>query len=184
MYSCNKCGKGFPTPSKLDTHKNRKTSCDEPKPYLKCDLCDVKFIRPAEKLRHENTKKHIENLNTKLDDNFNLKNNNIRITNLENINSILNNINTNFKNTINDLENKIKHLEVGRTGNIRRRHGQYPPGSELLYSFSCKDSKTIENLILNYLEDNTELFNQVDFGREYFQCELKDLKNVVLKFVD
>jgi DNA repair exonuclease SbcCD ATPase subunit len=74
--------------------------------------------------------------------------------------------------------------KIGRTCNINARRIQYPDGSKLLYSFCCKDSKTIENLILDYLKLNKQTFKLMDFGREYFQCDLKDLRNAVLQFID
>ena len=74
--------------------------------------------------------------------------------------------------------------KIGRTENINARRVNYPSGSDLLYSFSCKDAKTVENTILDYLKINKEIFKLMDFGREYFQCNLKDLRNAVLKFID
>jgi DNA repair exonuclease SbcCD ATPase subunit len=74
--------------------------------------------------------------------------------------------------------------KIGRTYDIGKRHAQYPDGSKLLYSFCCKDSKTIENLILDYLKLDKQTFKLMDFGREYFQCDLKDLRNAVLQFID
>ena len=74
--------------------------------------------------------------------------------------------------------------KIGRTCNIGKRHAQYPDGSDLLYSFCCKDAKTVENTILDYLKSDKETFKLMDFGREYFQCNLKDLRNAVLQFVD
>lgn len=74
--------------------------------------------------------------------------------------------------------------KIGCTENINARRVNYPSGSDLLYSFSCKDAKTVENTILYYLKNNKETFKLMDFGREYFQCDLKDLRNAVLKFID
>lgn len=90
MHKCSKCNKEFPTPSKLQAHKNRKTPCDAPKLVLGCDLCKVKFIRPSEKMRHEKTKKHIYNIN----------NSNVQIgdNNIQNILQLTLNVNS-FKNT-------------------------------------------------------------------------------------
>ena len=33
MYKCLKCNKDFPTPSKLEIHKNRKNPCNKKKEY-------------------------------------------------------------------------------------------------------------------------------------------------------
>jgi hypothetical protein len=54
----------------------------------------------------------------------------------------------------------------------------------LLYSFCCKNSTLIENKILDYLKLDKQTFKLMDFGREYFQYNLKDLRNAVLQFID
>jgi DNA-directed RNA polymerase subunit RPC12/RpoP len=240
-YKCLKCKKSFNSPSKLERHKNIKNPCDKIKEQLKCDICNVKFARPAEQARHEKTDKHINNYNkiynqdecidtVKNDDDLAEYNNKIQtldniIKNLNNMVNELNNKNQNLNNMVNEmnivnqsLNNEIKHLnienqnlknnqslhadyesiyiihpsqyantniyKIGRTFDIGKRHAQYPDGSKLLYSFCCKDSKTVENLILDYLKLDKQTFKLMDFGREYFQCDLKDLRNAVLQFID
>ena len=82
MHKCLKCNKEFPTPSKLQCHKNRKIPCDKPKDELKCDVCNINFVRPAHKVIHEKTNKHkykIENStfnaeSVHIGDNFNIQN--------------------------------------------------------------------------------------------------------------
>jgi len=68
-YKCLKCNKEFKYESKLKEHQNRKIPCDTPKENLNCNLCHVKFNRPADKRRHEKTKKHITNVNINGDHN-------------------------------------------------------------------------------------------------------------------
>jgi hypothetical protein len=241
MPVCNLCNKLFPTPSKLYAHKNRKNPCNAPKTDLNCNLCNVEFKCIYDKLRHENTNKHLNNfLNNKNDSNdlknkdnkildnknkelkdkiFELENKMINLeVNNNNLNNKMINLEIENQNTVNELNTRIKHLEVeninlknnqklhpdyesiyiihsaqhvntniykiGRTENINARRVNYPSGSDLLYSFSCKDAKTVENTILDYLKINKETFKLMDFGREYFQCNLKDLRNAVLKFID
>jgi hypothetical protein len=95
MYKCLKCNKEFQTQSKLEIHKNRKTPCNITKQNLECNVCNVKFTRPAEQLRHEKTKKHTYNIE-QLHINGNYNN-----THLGDINNILNltlNVKS-FKNT-------------------------------------------------------------------------------------
>jgi hypothetical protein len=133
------------------------------------------------------------------------------IKNLNNMVNELNNKNQNLNNEIKHLKIENQNLKnnqslhadyesiyiihagqhvntniykIGRTCNINARRIQYPDGSKLLYSFCCKDSKMIENLILDYLKLNKQTFKLMDFGREYFQCDLKDLRNAVLQFID
>ena len=82
MYDCIKCKKTFPTPSKLEAHKNRKNPCDKSKKKYKCDYCAINFKCNAEYLRHEKTNKHkykIENStfnaeSVHIGDNFNIQN--------------------------------------------------------------------------------------------------------------
>jgi hypothetical protein len=114
MYICNLCNKVFPSPSKLNKHNTRKTSCDKPKEELKCQYCNVSFTRPAEKLRHEKTNKHINNYNNNQQDNildlekielnkeiYTLKQ---ELINIKNINNQLYNENKNLHNHIQILE--------------------------------------------------------------------------------
>ena len=61
-YKCQKCNKEFQYESKLKEHQNRKIPCNSPKKEYNCDLCNVKFKWPADQLRHEKTKKHINNI--------------------------------------------------------------------------------------------------------------------------
>ena len=63
MYKCIKCNKDFPTPSKLEAHKNRKNPCNIPKKEYKCNICNITFVRPSHQKEHEKTKKHIKNIN-------------------------------------------------------------------------------------------------------------------------
>lgn len=250
MFECFNCKKIFKYNSEFIRHKNRKLACNQPKKEYKCNVCNVKFISPAQQQIHENTKKHLYNTNnqdefigvdidankntadlidynnkiqtlesiiTNLNNQVNELNNNV-VNNLNNKIKNLDNVNLNLNNKITNLNNEIKHLnienqnlknnqslhagyesiyiihagqhvntniyKIGRTCNINARRIQYPDGSKLLYSFCCKNSKTVENLILDYLKLDKQTFKLMDFGREYFQCNLKDLRNAVLQFVD
>ena len=105
--------KKFNYDSEFKRHQNKKKPCDAPKKEYKCKLCNVTFIRPAEKLRHEKTKKHITN--------YNIHNSNVQIGNhnLQNIVNLTLNMNS-FKDTdmsyigigtIRDIGNYI-YLEI------------------------------------------------------------------------
>ena len=63
MQKCLKCNKEFKYNSEFERHKNKKIPCNEPKKEYKCNICNVKFISPAQQQIHENTKKHITNIN-------------------------------------------------------------------------------------------------------------------------
>ena len=111
MYKCHKCNKEFKYESKLNEHKNRKIACDAPKKEYKCECCRVKFISPAEQRRHENTKKHINNITMTGD----YAQSNINGDNIQNIINLTLNVNS-FKDTdmsyigkglINDIGNYI-----------------------------------------------------------------------------
>ena len=70
-YKCNKCQKIFNSPSKLERHKNNKIPCNKPKEDLKCDICNINFVRPSHKKIHEKTKKHINNVEIHINGNQN-----------------------------------------------------------------------------------------------------------------
>ncbi len=63
LFKCLRCNKEFKYKSKLAEHKNKKIPCNESKKEYKCNICNVKFISPAQQQIHENTKKHITNIN-------------------------------------------------------------------------------------------------------------------------
>ena len=71
MYKCTKCNKEFKFDSEFSRHKNRKIPCDAPKKEYKCDICNVKFISPAQQNIHEKTKKHITNYNIHINGDYN-----------------------------------------------------------------------------------------------------------------
>lgn len=215
MYKCFKCCNEFNFESELNRHKSRKTDCSKIKLENKCELCNVTFARPAHKIKHDATDKHIKKYNkannqdkkeededkelenNKKEDANKIKELENKINNLENEIKYLNIENQNLKNNqslhadyesiyiIHPSQHANNNIyKIGRTYDIGRRHAQYPDGSKLLYSFCCKDSKTVENLILDFLKLDKQTFKLMDFGREYFQCNLKDLRNAVLQFVD
>jgi hypothetical protein len=81
--NCNKCNKIFKYKSELERHKQKKNPCNKIKEELKCGICNVNFTRPAEKVRHEKTKKHITNYNIHINGNNNQSN--INGDNIQNI---------------------------------------------------------------------------------------------------
>ena len=109
-YKCNKCNKEFKYESKLLEHKNRKISCDKGKEILKCNLCNITFSRPAHKIIHEKTKKHINNITIHGNNNHNINSTNINSFN--NIIQLTLNVNS-FKNTDTSYLRKALIEEVG-----------------------------------------------------------------------
>ena len=131
MYKCIKCNKEFKYESQFSRHKNRKNPCNKKKEY-NCNVCNVQFKCPYDKLRHEKTKKHILKVSIQGNKNqidksgidvqtnkyqiiINKLNN--EINKLENINNNLNNNITilekeklQLNNEISNLTNKINIL--------------------------------------------------------------------------
>ena len=125
MFKCLKCNKEFNAPSKLERHKNNKIPCNKPKEDLKCELCNVNFARPAHKLIHETSEKHIKNYNKinnihddiKFDKNeLNIEKYKLQIQQLKYENKLeieqLTEKYKKLKNENQELNNKIKFLEV------------------------------------------------------------------------
>lgn len=111
MYKCNKCKKEFKYESKLLEHKNRKLPCDQAKPDLECEICNLKFNCTAEKIRHNETKKHINKLKNKLNSNITIIDYKYEYEQLLEKFTILNNEKINANNKIKELELQIGKLE-------------------------------------------------------------------------
>ena len=135
MYKCLKCNKGFPTPSKLQTHKNRKNPCDYIKPNLECNLCNVAFKCIYDKLRHEKTKKHIYNIN----------NSNVQIGdhNIQNILNLTLNVKS-FKNTDTSIIRKNLIDSIG--------YGEYLDIINKDYLSEIDKAKQLFKIVLELLE--------------------------------
>ena len=140
MYKCIKCNKEFPSPSKLEIHKNRKTPCNTIKSELECSICKVKFIRPAEQKRHEKTQKHIYNIQ-QLHINGNYNN-----THLGDINNILNltlNVKS-FKNTDTSIIRKNLIDSIG--------YGEYLDIINKDYLSEIDKAKQLFKIVLDLLQ--------------------------------
>lgn len=186
-----------------------------PKKEYKCDLCNVKFVSPAQEKIHFKTEKHINNnkLNNIDKNKTEIENDNLKlevlhlnekIKDLENKNQLIINklqhLETENQNLKNNQKLHINHetiyiihcaqhintnvYKVGRTNNILRRYKEYPKGSDLLYTFRCRNSKIIESKILNYLNNNNIFKKMECYGNEYFQCDLNYLKDAVMQFIN
>lgn len=121
MYKCLKCNKEFKYESKLNEHNNRKIPCNEIKKEYKCDICNINFVRPSHKIKHEKTKKHINNLTI----NGNVNQANINGDNIQNIINLTLSLNpfseTSYEmirnNLINDITNNL-YLDTINNNNL------------------------------------------------------------------
>ncbi len=121
-YLCIRCNKTFKYKSKLDEHLNRKILCNTLKKEYKCEICNVNFVRPSHKEIHENTKKHIANINlnkeskNELENTININNqleNQLeKIKTLENELAYTSNKNTELETKLEHTINKNKQLEI------------------------------------------------------------------------
>jgi hypothetical protein len=73
--------------------------------------------------------------------------------------------------------------KIGKTKNIKNRLNGYAKGSKLLFSIACKDCTESENKILNYLKNNDKYIQVKEYGKEYFQCDLKDLISEIYNLI-
>jgi hypothetical protein len=140
MYKCFKCDKEFKYESKLLEHKNRKKPCDQAKPDLECNICNLNFNCNAEKMRHEKTKKHIikiKNLN------INGDHNNTHIGDINNILNLTLNVNS-FKNTDTTRMRKSIIDDIG--------YNMYNEIMNKKYITDIDRTKMMFNIVLEILE--------------------------------
>jgi transposase-like protein len=182
---CYKCNKYFISPSKLKDHLNRKISCDKSKEELKCNLCNVIFLRKQHQEIHNNTKKHLDKI-----DNLNKGKNLNKINEINKLNT--NNLNKHFEKFIiktNQLEideyiyiattnsQAMQHIfKLGRTNNLKSRLSSYNTGriEPFFYCiyYKCTNAKSIEKRIFDLLE-NFKVKN------EMYQIKYEILNDIV-----
>jgi hypothetical protein len=213
MYTCNKCNKVFEYESKLREHKNRKTNCNRQFDFncniCKSNFkFESDYLRHEKTKKHKKNLSNnlsnnlIINNNLEIIENENLTNqiNELNLTNQ--INELKNKIkyleieNQNLKNN-NKIHSNNEYIyiihpahcinmnvyKIGRTKNIMRRFKDYPKGSELIFTITCNNSILLESEILNYLRNDNNYINAKDYGLEYFQCNLENLKNDISKII-
>ena len=183
MYKCIKCNKVFPTPSKLEVHKNRKNSCNEIKKKLECNICNVKFKCPFDQNKHENTTKHIYNiqqsninnnvecdikqaeLNDKIlileKENNNLKTEN---NNLKTENNNLKTENNNLKIENNNLINQINILNI--SNQILKNNQKIHNSKEYIYILHCAQHINENIYKIGRTNNIIKRFNQYPKGSE------------------
>lgn len=192
---CELCNINFKWPADKKRHENTKKHIYNSKNINTCNKTN------ANPLKIDNINNESEIIINNLKNIINNLKNDIKLLNLEN-NILKNDINNlNLENNILKQNNKIhpnneviyiihcaQHIntniyKVGRTKNIMKRFKQYPKGSELLYMFNCKNSKLTETNILLNLKENQNFKQSKEDGNEYFQCNLEDLKNIILQYL-
>lgn len=151
-YKCSKCNKEFKYESKLTEHKNRKIPCNKEKEELKCKLCNINFSRPAHKIIHEKTKKHINAINNINQSNVNGDNN---INNsFNNIIQLTLNVNS-FKNTDKSYIRNALIQEVGDFIYLETMEKKYLPDIEKVKILFNSVIKILESLHFNLnMEEN------------------------------
>ena len=179
MYKCIKCNKQFRYESKLNEHKNRKSACNEIKQSLDCELCKIKFKCKAEKIRHEETKKHIFNMGKLKEenniDNILLEESNILELKIYELENIIKNLEIKTNNKIQELEqeninlkNKIMFLE---NENINLKlNNKIHSNNEYIYIMHCAQyinsniykigrTKNLMNRFKQYPKESDMLFS-------------------------
>jgi len=157
MYNCIKCNKEFPTPSKLEAHKNRKNPCDAPKKEYKCEICNIKFVRPSHQRDHEKTQKHINNINKINQSNVNGDNINHIGDNYTNILNLTLNVQS-FKNT--DTSNIRKWIieDIGERIYIETINKKYISDNDRVKIFFDSVLEILEKLHFNLNFDENHNF--------------------------
>ena len=74
----------------------------------------------------------------------------------------------------------IKVVKIGRTINLKSRMKQYPKGSSILYSTTCKNILESEKELVNIFENTFE--HRLDFGKEYFKGNVEDMITELHKY--
>ena len=166
MYKCNK---EFKFESDYIRHKNRKIPYNKIKEKLKCDICKVNFNWPADKERHNKTKKHINNIN-----NVNIDNNIINNENKINYESKYNELliefdilKNNYNQSIlknNELLNENKLLKLNSNINLDHHEQIYIIHERTFVElndniYKIGKTKNIKNRLNGYTKGSKLLFS-------------------------
>ena len=73
------------------------------------------------------------------------------------------------------ITNNEQIYKIGKTKRENfKRFNEYPVGSILLLQSSCKNCDLMERRLLNIFDEH--FIKETDYGREYYHCELLELK--------
>jgi len=151
-YPCPKCKKEFKYQSLLKDHLNRKKPCNKLKEELKCNLCNVIFLRPKHQEIHDKTQKHLN----KVLEYSNEKNRTSYADALENIRKLMNVTQMNqFLNT------DVTSIDVNKLTNI------------------ISDSRTVN--AIKFLKEDYHNINHLDDDYpciDFILCLIKILKEL------
>ena len=152
MYECNLCKKKFKYDSEFKRHKNKKNPCNIPKKEYKCEICNIIFVRPSEKLRHEQTKKHLTKIsNSNVNNSFNT------INSYNNLIQLTLNVNS-FKTTDTTSIRKALIEDIGEFEYLKIISKKYLPDTEKVKMLFNSVLKILEELHFNLdIEENHNL---------------------------
>ena len=71
--------------------------------------------------------------------------------------------------------------KVGKTINYHRRFQNYPKNSHVICVMSTESMSTAERKLLKGMRDNVKLVNRKDIGREYFEGNLRQIKQIFFR---
>jgi len=71
--------------------------------------------------------------------------------------------------------------KIGRGGNLHKRIKQYPNGSNLLFSHTCKNSVFCEAQLISIFKD--KFVQEKFYGREYFSGECYDMIDIMYDYI-
>ena len=129
MNKCQLCNKIFPSKSKLDRHKNRKTPCNKKEIY-ECVDCNQVFDFKSKIDIHNKTKKHIINITNNNITN-NITNNNIQIN--FNINRTINGFS---ETNLNALTQKFIEYELLTDNKLVRMLHDFEHEEDAIFGYS------------------------------------------------
>lgn len=191
-FTCLDCKKEFKYESKLIEHKKRKIPCNKVKEDLKCDICNINFVRPSHKKIHEKTKKHIkyckknnnrvDNVNDNKYDNFDFNLILIENKNLNNKNNELNEIITQNILQIEQLTHQNKKLLDDNQ--YLKNNNKIHNNNEFIYIIHCAQHINTNIYKIGYTKNIIKRFKNYPKGSEIlFMMNCKNAKLIESKIL-
>ena len=206
LHMCPRCGYKTIYKTSLKEHYNKKKVCEpiiddisiedclfnlnKKKEHL-CDHCNKKFSRSDSLKRHkekcyELRLKLLDKKNKELDE----KNNELDEKNKELEKQIK--VSEPQESIITDhfiyilqerefVKNNENCYKLGKTINPKQRLSSYPKGSKIFLILKCDDCDRAEKDLIDMFK--TSFFSRNDIGKEYFQGDLLEMTNTVMKYL-